>query len=392
MQGERGNEAAGTPAMARGTTGSGAGRLASLDAFRGLVIVVMFLVNVAGRDPAFPSWFAHMGWNQGRMGLGLADYVFPWFLFIVGAAVPLSMASGRGQGKPAWRKGLSAVRRGTVIYLLGTVIWCATIAYDRPLTLSVFAHWDILPLIGFAYAACVLLYLAPAWARVVFVLGVLVFKWMVLTRLRIPGEDAVVWTQSQSFQAYLRTSLGWWGTAVTQGLPSAATAVLGAMACEVLRANRDRPGKVLAVLGGGGAAVSLLAWAWHASGDMPLSKDFFSSSYVLVSAGTGAALLALMYLVIDARGWMGMWFLRVLGMNALAAYILAEFLWKTVMMRWKVTTPGGGSSVFITAWKGWIQHGVGSATLGSWLHVGTYILAYWLVCLALYRKGWFVKV
>jgi predicted acyltransferase len=382
----------GLGASHKGAAREGAGRLGSLDAFRGLVIVVMFLVNVAGRDPAFPAWFPHMGWNNGQMGLGLADYVFPWFLFIVGAAVPLSMASGRGRDKPAWRKAVSALRRGAVIYLLGTVIWCATIAYDRPLTLSVFAHWDILPLIGFAYAVCVLLYLLPAWVRVAFVLSVLVYKWMILTQLRIPGEIVPVWTQSQSYQAYLRNHLGWWGTAVTQGLPSAATVMLGAMACGVLRANRDRPGRVLALLGGGGAAMALTGWAWHVWGDMPLSKDFFTSSYVLVSAGTGAMLLALMYLVIDAWGWTSMWFLRVLGMNALAAYILAEFLWKTVMMRWKVVTPGGGSSVFITAWKGWIQHLVGSPTLGSWVHVATYILAYWLVCWMLYRKGWFVKV
>ena len=72
-------------------------RLMSLDAFRGLVIVVMFLVNVAGMDPAFPAWFAHRGWADGHMGNGLADFVFPCFLFTALPTRPGSPVLGATQ-------------------------------------------------------------------------------------------------------------------------------------------------------------------------------------------------------------------------------------------------------------------------------------------------------
>ena len=60
----------------------------SLDAFRGLTVVLMVIVNVQGSgDDAF-SLLNHAPWH----GLTFADLVFPWFLFIVGLSAPLALA------------------------------------------------------------------------------------------------------------------------------------------------------------------------------------------------------------------------------------------------------------------------------------------------------------
>ncbi len=367
-------------------------RLASLDAFRGLVIVVMFLVNVGGTDPAFPAWFPHRGWNNGAMGNGLADFVFPCFLFIVGAAVPLSLSAGRGKGVPFWRRALSALRRGVTIYLLGTVIWCATIAYDKPITAQVLLHWDILPLIGFSYFLTVLLCHTPRWARIAFVVAVLVFKWAILTQIPLPGANAVVWTEHDSYQNHLRTALGWWGVALTQGLATTATTVLGALATDLIRTESIAPPRRAALLAARGGALIAASYVWHRFGGMPYSKDFFTASYVLVMAGTGCVCLAFMYYLMDVTGRARFSFLRIYGSNAIAAYFLAEFMWKTVFTRWKLVTPTGDSSVFIASFKAWVAWALGSANAGAWGTVALYILFYWLICYALYRKGWFVKV
>ncbi|CAK8543919.1 unnamed protein product [Lathyrus sativus] len=59
-------------------------RIATLDAFRGLTIVIMILVDKAGG--VYPS-IDHAPWN----GCTLADFVMPFFLFIVGVAIALAL-------------------------------------------------------------------------------------------------------------------------------------------------------------------------------------------------------------------------------------------------------------------------------------------------------------
>uniref|UniRef100_A0AAG5D1Q6 Heparan-alpha-glucosaminide N-acetyltransferase catalytic domain-containing protein n=1 Tax=Anopheles atroparvus TaxID=41427 RepID=A0AAG5D1Q6_ANOAO len=62
-------------------------RLQSLDTFRGIAIMLMIFVNSGG---GHYWWIEHATWN----GLHVADLVFPWFLFIMGVCVPISL---RGQ-------------------------------------------------------------------------------------------------------------------------------------------------------------------------------------------------------------------------------------------------------------------------------------------------------
>src|SRR3954451_12615047 len=67
------------------------GRLISLDVFRGMTIAAMILVNNPGTSPVY--WpLDHAEWN----GLTPTDWIFPFFLFIVGVAIPLALRnSGR---------------------------------------------------------------------------------------------------------------------------------------------------------------------------------------------------------------------------------------------------------------------------------------------------------
>lgn len=392
---------------------AGPSRLLSLDAFRGLVIVLMFLVNVGGSDPCFRldhawvpegyrSWMPHMGWNDGRMGNGLADYVFPWFLFIVGAAIPFSLRSGRGRGRPAWAVALLALRRAVVIYLLGTLLWMASIGprpddpaatWHGPIDWRVLLHWDILPLIGFGYLVGVLLFLAPAWARWAFVAGVLAFKFVTLKTGVPPELDGwrAALAARRSTHHAINASLGWWGVMITQGMASAAIVVIGGLAGSVLADERLDDRRRARLLGLGGGAAVLAALLWWQLGDLPFSKDYFTPTYILVTTGAATLALLALWLVVDRRRLTTLTFFRVYGTNALFVYVLAELVWKTALLRWQVRTPGGGSSIAIAA----IKAHLGAATtpcLGSYLTVALYIGAYWLAAYALHRKGWFVKV
>src|SRR5437762_12118412 len=93
-------------------------RLLSLDAFRGLTIAGMILVNNAGDwSHVFPP-LQHAPWN----GWTLADLIFPFFLFIIGVAVTLAFADG--DRRPGHRLRLCGkiARRTVLIFALGVFL------------------------------------------------------------------------------------------------------------------------------------------------------------------------------------------------------------------------------------------------------------------------------
>ncbi|HQZ82505.1 MAG TPA: hypothetical protein PLR83_04740 [Pyrinomonadaceae bacterium] len=89
-------------------------RLISLDVFRGITIAGMVLVNNPGTSPTY--WpLEHAEWN----GLTPTDWIFPFFLFIVGVSIAISL--GNAKASPA--KGYGKIfRRSAVIYLLGASV------------------------------------------------------------------------------------------------------------------------------------------------------------------------------------------------------------------------------------------------------------------------------
>ena len=65
------------------------GRISSIDIMRGLTLLLMLFVNDLNMDVA-PAWLGHM--KADFDGMGLADWVFPGFLFMVGLAIPFSFS------------------------------------------------------------------------------------------------------------------------------------------------------------------------------------------------------------------------------------------------------------------------------------------------------------
>jgi len=397
-------------------------RLLSLDAFRGFDIILMFFVNLSAVDAAFPGWFEHAGWNDGRHGQWLADFVFPWFLFIVGLAIPFSMASGRGQGQSPARRIATAARRALIIYALGILIWMAKSSNDgvawssgafvakpgTPISWETLLHWDILPLIALGYFLAVVVYHTPRWAQFAFVFAIIIGKWLAMPDLTAQaGLVRADWVAQRSDIEAEARRLGFAGTAITQGLPAAATVVLGMLVGHRLRDAARLGGAVaqrtLPALVAFGVLLCAAAAVLHYLAGHRISKDFFTSSYVLISAGTGTIVLACFYAMLDVWRWprwrvtlagataaagllaytaierslgnvndsawhatllmlgllsfaLAAWaafdrfrdpvaparcrFFVAYGSNAIAIYVLAELLWTLVWMHWRVQAPG----------------------------------------------------
>ena len=91
-------------------------RLVSLDVFRGMTIAGMVLVNNPGGSPVY--WpLDHAEWN----GLTPTDWIFPFFLFIVGVSISISLGK-RVSEKPDAKAYWKIVSRAASIYLLGAAI------------------------------------------------------------------------------------------------------------------------------------------------------------------------------------------------------------------------------------------------------------------------------
>ncbi len=410
-------------------------RILSLDAFRGMVIALMFLVNLSGNETAFPGWFGHAGWNNGQHGQWLADFVFPWFLFIVGVAIPFSMSSGRGAARSTGQKLAAALKRALILYFLGVVLFMARTSMDsldwvgtgadavgingfapklgRAISWGTLLHWDILPLIALGYLLATVLWLTPRWAQVVVVLAVLVGKLVFMPALtEQAGLQREAWIASRTDWEYQTKALGWIGTGIAQGLPAMCCTVFGMWAGQMLlslRGNRsgslgtagsmklmeqDRAARWgCIVLFGAGIAMVAASFVLHGVMGHRFSKDFFTSSYVLLSSGSAMALLALMYWVIDCRGWRGgvTWWLAIMGSNSLFIYFVGEMLWTMVWMRWRVLGPDGSGQVMFTSLQAHLG-AISSPVIGPWIATAIYIGIYWMASLFMHRRGIVVKV
>src|SRR5713101_6374828 len=93
-------------------------RLMSLDAFRGIAIAGMILVNNPGSwDHILPP-LRHAAWH----GWTLADLVFPFFLFIVGVSMSFSFSRRVGQDRSVKRVYVQIVRRTLILFFLGLLL------------------------------------------------------------------------------------------------------------------------------------------------------------------------------------------------------------------------------------------------------------------------------
>ncbi|MFC6659502.1 heparan-alpha-glucosaminide N-acetyltransferase domain-containing protein [Deinococcus multiflagellatus] len=136
-------------ASSAGRVTPASGRLTALDAFRGLTVMLMLLVNNVALGSATPAQLQHAPFG----GLTLTDLVFPWFLLCAGAALPFSLAAMTRAGLTGGARLRRVLERAALLYLLGAFVSSVT-AHRLTLGLGVLQLIALATLCGALLAPC----------------------------------------------------------------------------------------------------------------------------------------------------------------------------------------------------------------------------------------------
>ena len=357
-------------------------RLVSLDAFRGLTIAGMLLVNNIALDERTPSQLMHAPWND---GIRFADLIFPWFLLIVGAALPFSAASAREKSVSKGRYALRVLGRVFALVFLGCLI-------DSSLLKKPVFDLNVLQLIGLAYGVGALLYALPLQWRLPVALGLLTAHWWLLKEWLVPGLGHGVFREEANAIVYLngRYLDRWHLDGLVSVIPAAALVSIGTVFGDLLRREKPKPFMKLTLLLGFSGLLMLGGWAWHFS--LPYNKPVWTASYILFTAGLGGGVLSLLYALVDMTGWRWLVFpLVVYGSNAIVAYV-GPILIKVYILRvwlWKMLD--GTQQTLETAL---LRTATGHYGLywGGWVYTLGYLLIVWLALAELRRRKLFLRV
>jgi predicted acyltransferase len=336
---------------------AGSPRLGSIDAYRGFVMLLMMAEvlhfgEVAKKVPDNPIWDllaqcqSHVPWS----GCSLHDLIQPSFSFLVGVAMPFSLASRTARGQSFARQALHALWRAILLIALGIFLR----SIGKPQTYFTFE--DTLTQIGLGYFFLFLLGRATPLTRWIALVAVLVGYWALFatwppggpTEFDAPGVPpnwpyqftgfAAHWNKNANFAWAFDT---WFlnlfprvepfthnggGYATLSFIPTLGTMLLGLIAGSWLRspaANATKVGRLLVA----GVVSFGLGWAADASGLCPSVKRIWTPSWVLLSGGYCFVILAAFFAVIDWGGFRA-WAmpLRVIGVNSIVAYCMDHLI------------------------------------------------------------------
>jgi predicted acyltransferase len=370
-------------------------RLLSLDIMRGATIAGMLLVNNAGDWGRTFAPLLHAPWH----GWTPTDLVFPFFLFMVGVAIPLAFAkrleqSGGDLG-PLYRQ---IARRTAILFALGLFLsWFPFLSINW----STVRIPGVLQRIALVYCLASLAYLhLSTRGRVWLTGGLLLGYWMAMTLIPVPGFGAGDLTPEGNLAGWVdRVILGphvWRyapGPADPEGilstLPAIATALAGIFTGEWLRTDRSVDRKLIGLFVAGSiAAASGAVFGWF----FPINKNLWTSSYVVLTAGLALLTLGVIFYFADIRKrvtWTRPFV--VFGVNSIAAYVLSGLLAKVLLkIRW---TGAEGSRISLNSWlydhffESWIPPYF-SSLAWALLHVLVVLAVMWW----LYRKRIFIKI
>lgn len=396
-------------------------RVVSVDVLRGITIAGMLLVNDPGDPDQVFATLRHSTWN----GCTFADFVFPFFLFLVGVTTHLSQS--RRDSSDNHRAVRRAIfRRAAILFALGLFL-NAYPFYENSVVAgpdwlpAFFGHvgarfaqlrlMGVLQRISIAYLVVALVTRKTSTRSVIAMIAALLLGyWCAMTLLPVPGEVGIgaqylndsarnlsAWVD-RTLLDWTRFGLGWhlYDPALSydpEGLlstiPSIATVLLGVLAGRWMQSPRPLAERLLKL-----SLVGVLAMIVGAFWGLvfPINKPLWSSSYVILTAGASCLSLAVVGYMVDYKGWKR-WTppLLVFGTNAILAYVGGELLASILRSSIKFKIDGHRLSTGMTAARGFEAVGM-EARVASALWAVIFVAICYALLVPLYKKRIFLKV
>ena len=378
-------------------------RLLSLDAFRGFTIAAMLLVNNPGDWGHLYSQLAHAKWN----GWTFTDWIFPFFLFISGVSLTLSLRRQSQAGAVPAALLLKLSKRAAVVFLIG-------------LALNLYPIFDFstvrIPGVLQRIALCTLL-AGPivlwfnwrqqcGWIAILFALySVLMLRLPVPDAAGIigvgvlePGRDVGAFVDRWLLNGHLwAASRTWDPEGLVSTLPALGNLLLGVLAGRWIEQRLEKTKIAVWLL------IAGLACLWLGAvldvTLMPINKSLWTVSYAIFMNGWALIVFGVFYWLLDASSSFRLqqgsaWLLRpcvIYGMNSLFIFALSGVIAKTLLLI-KITQTDGSllslKAMLYAAIQSLPLEAVDASLLYAMLFNGFMLCIAWLM----WRQRWFVKV
>lgn len=393
-------------------------RMASIDAYRGFVMLLMMgeVLSFEKVSKALPNsgFWSFLSYHQSHVewvGCSMHDLIQPSFSFLVGVAVPYSIASRIGKGESQTKMIFHALRRSLILILLG--IFLRSMHSQQ----TNFTFEDILTQIGLGYFFLFLLGFSTTKTQIIALIALLLGYFMAFALYPLP--DAAFnyaeagaqqnWSYNLSgFAAHWNknTNLAWafdrWflnlfprpstflfnggGYTTLSFIPTLGTMILGLIAGIQLKrdyAPSENIKKFLII----GISLILTGWLLNALNICPNVKRIWTPTWTMFSGGWCFLLLTLFYWSIDVftkatpSENTSKWYfiLLIIGANSIAAYIIAHTIDGFI-----------SSSLFIHLGKQYAEvFGLAYVPL---VHGFLILFFEWLILFWMYRKRIFIRI
>ncbi len=385
-------------------------RNTAVDAYRGFVMLLMMaeVLRLPAVARAFQGnrFWEFLAFNQSHVewaGCSLHDTIQPGFSFLVGVALPYSIASRRAKGSSFGKMMAHTLWRSLLL------IWLGIFLRSQRGPIPNYTFEDTLTQIGLGYTLLFLLGFVRARWQWVALGAILAGYWLAWAVYPLPGPgfdyQAVGvppdWTHNYSgFAAHwnknanLGNAFDQWflnlfprtkpfvfnggGYLTLSFIPTLGTMILGLIAGRWLRAEAPHiPFKKLLIAAALGLAASIVL---HYAGICPIVKRIWTPAWTLFSGGICFLFLAGFCWIIEVRKHKKWAFpLIVIGMNSIAAYFLADYFGRLIADAFRIHLGSAPFRIF-------------GAGLEPLMRGSLQLLTYWLILFWMYRRKIFLRI
>lgn len=357
-------------------------RLLSLDFYRGLTMFLLIaefshLFSYLVSDElsgtviyAIGEQFHHVAWE----GLHFWDLIQPFFMFIVGVAMPLSFAKRMAKGDSYEQLRKHAIKRALLLLLLGWGLYCIDPGK------IVFRFQNVLAQLSVTYIIAFFIMRKPATFQIGVSVLLILINEGIYRFFPIEGFNEA-FVPGHNFGAWLNILIsgsedsGHW--AMFNAVPTAAHTIWGVLAGQLLISNKSSVKKIQILVVAG---IISLVIGYGLSPFTPIIKRIATGTFVFASGGWALLALAFCYWLIDVKKYQkAVLFFAVVGMNPLFIYLFAHVGGANLIR--EIVLP------FSNALFGW------TGELGGQIILSLIVLSIlWYICKWLYNRNIFIRI